>query len=342
MSLALGELAQRIGGRLRGDPDCVIGSVASLQRAGQGAISFLANRTYRKYLRATRASAVIMEAAFADECPTATITVADPYLAYARAATLLSSPLAARRGVHPSAVIGAGCEVAPSAWVGPHCLIEEGAAIGAGTQLLGGCFIGRGSRIGGDCVLHARVVVGHGVTIGRRVMLHPGAVIGSDGFGLADEHGRWLKVPQLGGVSIGDDVEIGAGSTIDRGALDDTLIGEGVKLDNQVHIAHNVQVGAHTAIAACVGISGSTRIGRHCRIGGGAGILGHLEITDHVVITAMTLVTRSITRPGVYSSGVPAQENALWNRNAARLRRLDKLARRMRMSGRKIAPPASD
>jgi UDP-3-O-[3-hydroxymyristoyl] glucosamine N-acyltransferase len=342
MGLALGELAGRIGGELRGDPDCMVSSVASLQRAREGSISFLANRAYRKYLPATRASAVILKSVFADECPTATITVADPYVAYARAAALLSSPPAARHGVHPGAVIGEGCEIASSAWIGPHCIIEDGAVIAAGVQLTGGCFIGRGSRIGADCILHAGVVVCHGVTLGERAVLHPGVVIGSDGFGLANEHGQWLKVPQLGGVCIGSDVEVGAGSTIDRGALDDTSIADGVKIDNQVHIAHNVQIGAHTAIAACVGISGSARIGSHCSIGGGAGILGHLEITDYVVINAMTLVTKSISRPGVYSSGVPAQENAAWNRNTARLRRLDKLARKMRMLEQQIADPATD
>jgi UDP-3-O-[3-hydroxymyristoyl] glucosamine N-acyltransferase len=342
MGLALGELARRLGGELHGDPGCVITSVASLRQAGPGTISFLANRAYRKYLPATRASAVILEAAFALACPTATITVANPYAAYARAAVLLSSPPAARCGVHPSAVIGAGCEIAPSAWVGPHCVIEDGAALAAGAQLAGGCHLGRDSRIGADCVLHANVVVCHGVRIGERVVLHPGVVIGSDGFGLAQEHGRWLKVPQLGGVCIGNDVEIGAGSTIDRGSLDDTIIEDGVKLDNQVQVAHNVWIGAHTAIAACVGIAGSAWIGGHCSIGGGAGILGHLEISDHVVITAMTLVTKSITRPGVYSSGVPAQDNATWNRNTARFRRLDKLARKMRKLERQLASSATD
>ena len=342
MDLALGELAGRLGGELHGDPDCMVGSVASLQRAGPGAISFLANMAYRKYLPATRASAVILEAAHADECPTATITVANPYAAYARAASLLTEPPAKRRGVHPSAVIGAGCEIDPSAWVGPHCIIEDGVAIAAGVQLTGACFIGRDSRIGADSLFHANVVISDGVEIGARVVLHPGVVIGSDGFGLANEDGRWLKVPQLGSVRIGNDVEVGAATTIDRGSLDDTLIADGVKLDNLVRVAHNVRIGAHTAIAACVGISGSARLGSHCRIGGGAGILGHLEITDHVVITAMTLVTKSINRPGVYSSGVPAQENALWNRNNARFRRLDRLARKFRKLEQQLASSVTD
>jgi len=342
MDLALGELAGRLGGELRGDPDCMIRSVATLQRAGRGDISFLANTAYRKFLGATRASAVILEASFADECPTSTITVENPYAAYARVAMLLSEPPARRCGVHPSAVIGADCEIAPSAWVGPHCIIEDGATVADGVQLAGACCIGRNSRIGADCVFHAHVVVADGVSIGARVVLHAGVVVGSDGFGIAYEHDRWLKVPQLGSVVIGNDVEIGAGTTIDRGALDDTVIADGVKIDNQVQIAHNVRIGAHTAIAACAGISGSASIGSHCRIGGGAGILGHLEIADHVVITAMSLVTKSITRPGVYSSGVPAQEHALWNRNNARFRRLDRLARRLRRLERRHAPPATD
>jgi UDP-3-O-[3-hydroxymyristoyl] glucosamine N-acyltransferase len=329
MELALGELAGRLGGELRGNPDCVIRSVATLQRARQGDISFLANRAYRKYLGTTQASAVILEAAFAGECPTATITVDNPYAAYARAAALLCEAPGGRRGVHPSAVIGAGCKIDPSAWVGPQSVVEDGVSIGDGVQIAGGCCIGRGSRLGAHSVLHPHVVITHGIHIGESVVLHPGAVIGSDGFGFASEHGRWLKVPQLGGVVIGNDVEIGAGTTVDRGTLDDTVIADGVKIDNQVQIAHNVRIGAHTAIAGCVGISGSASIGSHCRIGGGAGILGHLEIVDHVVVTAMSLVTKSITRAGVYSSGIPVQEHALWNRNNARFRRLDRLARRL-------------
>ena len=342
MELALGELAGSLGGELRGNPDCVIRAVATLQRARRGDISFLANRAYRKYLGATQASAVILEAAFARECPTATITVDNPYAAYARVAALLCEAPSERRGVHPSAVIGAGCEIAPSAWVGPHCIIEDDVIIAAGAQLAGGCCIGQSSRLGAHSVLHPRVVISHGVCIGERVVLHPGAVIGSDGFGLASERGRWLKVPQLGGAVIGNDVEIGAGTTVDRGSLDDTVIGDGVKIDNQVQIAHNVRIGAHTAIAACVGIAGSASIGSHCRIGGGAGILGHLEIVDRVVVTAMSLVTKSITRAGVYSSGVPVQEHGLWNRNNARFRRLDRLARRLRGLERRQAPPGTD
>jgi UDP-3-O-[3-hydroxymyristoyl] glucosamine N-acyltransferase len=226
-------------------------------------------------------------------------------------------------------VLDDDCEVDNTAWVGPHCIVEKGAVIHAGAQLAGGCFIGSGSVVGADSRLSANVVICHDVIIGERVHILPGAVIGSDGFGLANEDGRWLNVPQLGSVRVGNDAEIGSNTTIDRGALDDTVLEEGVRLDNQIQVAHNVHIGAHTAIAGCVGISGSAKIGKYCMIGGGAGIVGHLEITDHVVITGMTMVTKSITKPGVYSSGVPAQENDAWNRTYARMRQLDRLARKV-------------
>jgi UDP-3-O-[3-hydroxymyristoyl] glucosamine N-acyltransferase len=329
MGLTLGELAGHVGGELHGNPRCRISRVATLQDAGEGAISFLANRRYRKYLHTTRASAVILKAVHASDCPTATITVANPYAAYARVAALLYPEPAPPGGIHPGAVIGNNCRIDASACIGPGCIIEDEVVIGAGVQLAAGCTVGRGCRIGAGSVLQSRVVVCDAVSIGQRVRVHPGAVLGSEGFGLAEEGGEWLKVPQLGSLRIGDDVEIGANTTIDRGALDDTVIDDGVKLDNQVHVAHNVRIGAHTAIAACTGISGSVRIGRHCRIGGGAGILGHLEIADHVTVTAMTMVAQSIGAPGVYSSGIPAQENMAWNRNIGNLRRLARLARRL-------------
>ena len=337
MGLTLGELADRIGGELQGDPDCMISAVAALENAGSGDVSFLSNTRYRKYLQRTAAAAVILRPEFAKECSTATIVNANPYAAYARAAALIVPPPPPRQGVHPSASIGKDCAIDDSAWVGPNCIIQDNVHIGAGTQLAGGCFIGRDTRLGAGGYFHANVVICHGVTIGARVVIHPGAVIGSDGFGLASENGRWLKVPQVGGVRIGNDVEIGANTSIDRGALDDTVLEDGVKLDNQIQVAHNVYIGAHTAIAGCVGISGSARIGRHCMIGGGAGIVGHLEIADNVTVTGMTMVTKSISRAGVYSSGVPAQENSDWNRNYARFRKLDQLARRLQALERKLS-----
>lgn len=343
MSLTLGELAGQIRGDLQqGDPDCLIGAVATLQNARPGDISFLANPGYRKYLQSTQASAVILKQEDAADCPTAVIVSSNPYASYARAAALIVPAAPAHQGVHSSAVLDADCAVDEKAWVGPNCIIEKGAVVHAGVQLAGGCFVGAGSTIGAGSRLAANVVVCHDVTIGERVNIAPGAVIGSDGFGLANEDGRWLNVPQLGSVSIGDDVEIGSNTTIDRGALDDTVLEEGVRLDNQIQVAHNVYIGAHTAIAGCVGISGSAKIGRHCMIGGGSGIVGHLEIADRVVITGMTMVTKSITSPGVYSSGVPAQENEAWNKTYARMRQLDKLARRLSKLERSLAAKDDD
>ena len=330
MTQTLGMLVEEAGGELQNaDPGCEITGVASLQHAGEGDISFLANTGYRKYLKSTRASAVILSPEDAVSYPGAAIVASNPYSIYAHIAALISPPPPARQGVHASAILEAGCSVDARAWIGPHCIIETGAVIHSGAQLAGGCFIGADSVIGADSRLAANVVICHAVTIGERVKIAAGAVIGSDGFGLANEGGQWINVPQLGSVRIGNDVDVGANTTIDRGALEDTVLEDGVRLDNQIQVAHNVYIGAHTAIAGCVGISGSARIGKHCMIGGGSGIVGHLEITDHVIITGMTMVTKSITRPGVYSSGVPAQENDAWNRNYARFRQLDKLARKV-------------
>jgi UDP-3-O-[3-hydroxymyristoyl] glucosamine N-acyltransferase len=330
MTQTLGKLAEETGAALQNaDPDCEITGVATLQNAVEGEISFLANASYRKYLNGTRASAVILSPEDAAAYPAAAIVSSNPYSCYARIAALISPPAAARQGVHASASLDADCHVDATAWVGPHCIIEKGAVIHGGVQLAGGCYIGAGSVIGAGSWLSANVVIYHAVTIGKRVRIAAGAVIGSDGFGLAKEGDQWLHVPQLGSVRIGNDVDIGANTTIDRGALEDTVLEDGVRLDNQIQVAHNVRIGAHTAIAGCVGISGSATIGKHCLIGGGSGIVGHLEIADHVIITGMTMVTKSITRPGVYSSGVPAQENDAWNRNYARLRQLDRLARKV-------------
>jgi len=335
MGLVLGELAKCVGGQLQGDPECPITAVATLQAAGDGEISFLANPRYRKYLSGTRAAAVILSIEHASECPTATITVSNPYAAYARIAALLYPAAALRQEVHANAQIGNNCRIDATAWIGPHCIIEDDVTIAAGVQLQGGCFVGNGSRIGHATTLGPQVTVCHSVDIGARTAVHPGVVIGSDGFGLANDEGHWLKVPQLGRVCIGDDVEIGANTTIDRGALGDTIIEDGVKIDNQVHVAHNVRIGRHTVVAGCTGISGSAVIGRHCRIGGGVGILGHLEIVDHVTVTAMSLVTKSISEPGMYSSGMPAQEHAVWIRNVGSFRGIGELVRKLRRPGKR-------
>ena len=328
-AVVLRDLARRLGAELHGDGDCLIDSVATLHNARSGAISFLANPHYRGELAGTAASAVILSREALEDCPVAALVVDNPYAVYARAATLLNPAPAWSGGIHPSAVVDPGSRVHETAWVGPQTVIEDGAVIGEHVYVGPGCLVGRDAVLGERTRLTARVTICHGVRIGRRVIVHPGAVIGSDGFGLANDDGRWLKVPQLGSVLVGDDVEVGANTTVDRGALDDTVLEEGVKLDNLIQVAHNVFIGAHTAVAGCVGISGSARIGRHCMIAGGVGIVGHLQITDNVVITGMSMVTKSITEPGVYSSGLAAQPGDQFNRNYARFRRLDDIARRL-------------
>ncbi len=330
MALTLAELAAQLGADLRGDGARTVSAVATLQHAGPDDLSFLANRRYRRYLPSTRAGVVVLAPEDAEFSPVPVLISDNPYAAYAEAARLLFPPPPLQQGVHPSAVVDPAAQIDDSAWIGPHCVIEADAVIGPRVQIGAACIVGRGSRVGEACRLVARVTILHGVTLGRRVTLHPGTVIGSDGFGMANVGGTWKPVPQLGGVLIGDDVDIGANTTVDRGTVEDTVIEEGVKIDNQVQIAHNVFIGAHTAIAGCVGISGSARIGRHCTLAGGVGIVGHLEITDHVHITAMSMVTRSITRPGSYSAGTPLMPNPQWRRNAVRMRSLDDMARRLK------------
>ena len=329
MTRSLGELAVRHGLELRGDPDVRIARVGTLQQAGPDAVSFLANPRYRKFLASTQAGAVVLEAALAEQCVTAVLIAKNPYAAYARiAADLHPAPVFAP-GVHAAASVAADAEVADSAWIGPGAVIESGARIAAGACVGPNCVVGAGAQLGPDSRLVANVTVCHDVRLGARVLVHPGAVIGADGFGLAREPEGWIKVPQVGSVLIGDDVEIGANTTIDRGAIDDTVIEDGVKLDNQIQVAHNVRIGAHTVVAGCAGISGSTTIGRNCMIAGAVGIAGHLEIADGTVITGLTLVSRSIRKPGVYSGALPLDEAASWRRNAARFRQLDQLAKRL-------------
>ena len=329
MGFTLGEIARYIGAEARGDADCVIHGVAPLDRAQAGELSYLTSTRYRKHLSATQASAVILALQDAPHCKVAALVVDNPELGYARAAALLTtSPV--QRGIHPTVWVSPTAQVHASVWIGPQSVIEAGANIAQGVSIGPGCVIGENASIGNDSRLLAQVTVCHGSIIGQRALIHPGAVIGSDGFGLTSDRGVWVKIPQLGRACIGDDVEIGANTTIDRGALDDTVIEDGVKLDNQVQVAHNVLIGAHTAIAGCVGIAGSAHIGKRCRIGGGVGIAGHLEITDDVTVTGMSLVSKSIRTPGVYSSSVPAEPVAVWNKHLARLRRLETLSARLK------------
>jgi UDP-3-O-[3-hydroxymyristoyl] glucosamine N-acyltransferase len=320
---SLGELAVRFGLTLRGEPGIVVRGVATLSRAEPGTLSFFANSRYRKLLETTRASVVVVNAEDEPHCPVPALIHPNPYLAYARIASLMHPEPKVDAGIHPSAVVGTRAQVAASASVGPLVVIEDGACIGERVAIGPGCIVQKGARIGADSVLVSRVNLYPGVTLGERCILHAGAVVGADGFGFAANAGSWVKVPQVGGVRVGDDVEIGANTTIDRGAIDDTVVENGVKLDNQIQVGHNVVIGAHTAIAACTGISGSTVIGRRCMIGGMVGFAGHLTIADDVVVTGCSLVSASIKQAGSYSSGMPTVETRLWRRMVAHLRRLD-------------------
>jgi UDP-3-O-[3-hydroxymyristoyl] glucosamine N-acyltransferase len=342
--MRLADLAAQIGARLEGDPESAIlvERVDTLQDAGLGAVAFLANQGYRKHLSATKASAVILPEAWKASCPVPVLISDNPYLAYARAAVLLHPQASHPGGVHPMAVVAETARIGAGTWIGPGAVVEEDAVIAEDVQVGPGCVIGAGVEIGESSRLVARVTLCAGVRIGRRALIHPGAVIGSDGFGLANDGGVWVKVPQLGGVIIGDDVEIGANTTIDRGAIRDTVIARGVKLDNLIQVAHNVQIGEDTAIAACAGISGSTRIGRQCTIGGAVGMAGHLEIADHVQITGLSQVTRSIKEPGVYSGGLPAVANHQWRRSVANLRRLEDYVRRIKALEERVGKGADD
>ncbi|MEZ1316177.1 UDP-3-O-(3-hydroxymyristoyl)glucosamine N-acyltransferase [Pseudomonas fluorescens] len=330
VTLKLGQLAEFLGATLRGDAEKQITGLATLQEAGPAQLSFLANPQYRKYLAGSRAAALLLKAADAEGFAGDALVVPDPYLAYARISHLFDPKPKAVAGVHPTAVVAPDAVVDPTASIGAFAVIESAARIGAGVTVGAHCFIGARSEVGEGGWLAPKVTLYHDVRIGKRVVIQSGAVLGGEGFGFANEKGIWHKIAQIGGVLVGDDVEIGVNTAIDRGALADTLIGNGVKLDNQIQIAHNVQIGDHTAMAACVGISGSTKIGKHCMLAGGVGLVGHIEICDKVFITGMTMVTHSITEPGSYSSGTAMQPAAEWRKSAARIRQLDDIARRLR------------
>jgi len=304
--LTLGEIVQRLGGRVAGDPKTLVHQVASLEHAGVRQISFFTGSRYRAQLAATRAAAVVLGPEAESETTLPRIVVENPYAYFARLSQLFNPLVLQAPGVHPSAVVA------------------KSAKLGARVSIGAGCVIGDAAAVGDDSVLYPRVVVYPGCIIGARAIIHSGAVIGADGFGIAEDEGRWVKIPQIGGVKIGEDVEIGANTTIDRGAIDDTVIEDGVKLDNQIQVGHNVRIGAHTAIAGCTGIAGSADIGRHCTIGGAAIILGHLRIADHVNISAGTLISRSIAKPGTYTGVYPFDEHGAWARAAAALRRKGK------------------
>lgn len=325
----LAELAARVEAELLGDGEVRITHADTIQDATEGAICFLANSKYRHYLPDTGASAVILRPEDAAHARTAGLVSDNPYLTYARVASLLYPVADVEGGIHASAVVAETARIDPAAWVGPCAVIGKDVELQAGVRIGPGCVVDDGSVIGENSRLIANVTICVGTVIGKRVLIHPGAVIGSDGFGNANDRGAWVKVPQIGIVQVGDDVEIGANTTIDRGALRNTVIGNGVRLDNQIQIAHNVRIGEHTAIAGCAGVAGSTTIGKYCTLGGGVGLSGHLEIGDNVHFSGQTLVTRSFKEPGYYSGNLPAVPNSDWRKTIARIRRLESVMQRL-------------
>lgn len=342
MGLTLAELAEISATELRGEPTRLIERVAALDTAQQGEISFLTDKRYRPSLADTQASAVIISPDDADDCPVDCLVTSNPYLAHARVSMALYPPPAPRSGIHPTAFVDADASVASTAEVGAQCFVGAGASIGAGVILGPGSVVMENAVVGDGSRLVASVTLCAGTELGRRCLIHPGSVIGSDGFGLANDDGVWTKVAQVGRVVLGDDVEVGACCAIDRGAIGDTVLADGVKLDNEIHVAHNVRIGRHTAIAGCVGIAGSTEIGDYCTLAGGVLINGHIELADHVHVSGATTVTRSIRKPGVYTGTIPATEHAAWLKNFSRLRHLDDMVRRIKTLEGEIAALKSD
>ncbi len=329
MAISLGELAETIGASLHGDPGTLIHQFASLASAKTGDITFFLDRKFRTFLLHTTASAVILQSRDLDLCPTGALVTDDPYLGYAKVASALHGARITQAGVDSSAQVAVDVHIAPTVSIGALAVIEAGVTLGDHVLVGPGCVVGRDVQLGAHTCLVANVTLGSGIRLGQRCIVHPGAVLGADGFGLAQEDDRWFKIPQIGSLSLGNDVEIGANTTIDRGSLGDTIIEDGVKIDNLVQIGHNVQVGANTAIAGCAGISGSTNVGKRCKIGGGAGLAGHLQVVDDVIITGMSLVTKSITKPGVYSSGWPSRGAREWRRTVGHVHRASSKHRRL-------------
>lgn len=330
MDYDLAQLAKACHGRVRGNSAKEIDSVATLDTAGPGQLAYLADRKNRHFLESTKAGAVLLNEEASEQYEGDAIVVGNPQLAFAVIAQVLNSPQNTRPAIHPSAQLSPDANVSPIAWIGPNVVIEAGAEIGDHSRIGAGSFVGESVSIGVGTVLHANVTINEKCKIGNECIFQSGVVIGGDGFGyVADDNHRWIRMPQLGNVMIGDRVEIGANTTIDRGTLKDTVIHDGVKIDNLVQIAHNVIVGENTAIAACAGIAGSAVIGKRCSIGGRAGILGHLKIGDDVTIAATSLVAKSVSGPGVYSSSLRVADLKSWQKNEARIYQLDEMARRL-------------
>jgi UDP-3-O-[3-hydroxymyristoyl] glucosamine N-acyltransferase len=330
LSLTLSEVASIIDATLVGDPDAVIHGVATLSDATDGRLSFFNNPSYKAQLKTTKATAVILTEEAKPMCPVSTLVVKDPYYANACIAKHFEFVEPVTQGIHPSAVIGANCQIAPSASIGPNVVLGDHVTIGEHTELGPNVTIGSYATIGAHCRFLPRVNVYHHVTIGARCVFSTGAVIGADGFGYAQHEGTWHKVPQVGSVEIGHDVEVGANTTIDRGALGNTKIGNGVKLDNLIQIAHNVELGDHTVAAAFAGVAGSTKIGKHCMLAAGSGVAGHLTIADGVVMAGRSMITKSIAKPGIYCSGVGFMPQQDWRKSVVRFRQLDSIAKRLK------------
>lgn len=333
----LTELAARCDAIVEGDGAIAVSHVASLDTAGPGAVAFLSDPRYRAALDTTGASAVIVHPKAAALTTLPRIVHRNPYATYAKVAAILHPRIAALPGIHRTAILAPDVVIGIDVVVGPNVVVGAGAVLGARVEVGAGCVIGAGCELGDDVLLHANVTLYDRCLIGARTILHSGAVIGADGFGNAQEGGRWIKIPQIGRAIIGADCEIGANTTIDRGALGDTVIEDDVRIDNQIQIGHNCRIGQHTAIAACVGIAGSTTIGRNCLIGGAAMLNGHIDICDNVIISAGTGVMNSIDKPGVYTNCAPALEHAVWARNAVEARRLGELGRRLRALEKVVA-----
>ena len=334
--MKLEELAVVVGGQGKGDGEIEITAMRTLQGAGSSEITFLSSSKLKSQLQACNAAAVILRQEDCSAWDGAAIVCDDPHAAYVQIARVLDSTPRQEPGIHPSAVVSDQATVGESVSIGANCVIEADVGIGRGVVLGPGCVVGRGAELGQDSRLTANVTVCHGVHIGQRCVVQSGTVLGSDGFGNSHEDGQWVQIPQLGGLSIGNDVQIGAGTAIDRGALGDTKIGNGVVIDNLVHIAHNVIIGEHTAIAACVAIAGSTVIGSRCTLAGIVGVADHVTIADDVHLTGMAMVTGSISEAGVYSSGTGLMPNREWRRSAVRFRQLDELVKRLVVLEQKI------
>ncbi|KEY91513.1 UDP-3-O-[3-hydroxymyristoyl] glucosamine N-acyltransferase [Candidatus Photodesmus blepharus] len=329
--LTLAELACITGGVLLGDPHLIVTSVSAIDKAGEESVTFLSNPKYAKYLKDCKARIVIVEkGAQLANCKGNLLVVTDPYVAFAKIAQVLDTTPKPEEGISSSAVISKSAKLGANVSVGANSVIELGVEISDNAVIGAGCFIGKNAKIGSDTRLWANVTLYHGVIVGKNCLIQSGAVVGADGFGYANESGEWIKIPQIGAVHIGNRVEIGACTTIDRGALDNTVIEDNVVLDNQLQIAHNVHVGYGTAIAGGTIIAGSTIIGKHCTIGGGSVINGHIKIADDVTITGMSMVMRGISEKGVYSSGVPLQPNKKWRKTATLVHRINEMNERIK------------